>query len=130
MIDLNTYISKRHLNMVSKFNEELKEWAAATDEPEAELYEDAYTSFTLSNLRCENGCLLYNYDGKEEREEIVQYDDEDGEYYEVQGIDGIAEGIKFWRSCLRRAKRYWAMDTDTLDAIQNGDKEDREEESL
>lgn len=126
MIDLNTYISKRHLNMVSKFNEELKAWAAATDEPEAELYEDAYTSFTLSNLRCENGCLLYNYDGKEEREEIVQYDDEDGEYYEVQGIDGIAEGIKFWRSCLRRAKRYWAMDTDTLDAIQNGEKEDEE----
>ena len=126
MIDLNTYISKRHLNMVSKFNEELKAWAATTDEPEAELYEDAYTSFTLSNLRCENGCLLYNYDGKEEREEIVQYDDEDGEYYEVQGIDGIAEGIKFWRSCLRRAKRYWAMDTDTLDAIQNGEKEDVE----
>ena len=124
MIDLNTYISKRHLNMVSKFNEELKAWAAATDEPEAELYEDAYTSFTLSNLRCENGCLLYNYDGKETREEIVQYDDEDGEYYEVQGIDGIAEGIKFWRSCLRRAKRYWAMDTDTLDAIQNGERDD------
>ena len=124
MIDLNTYISKRHLNMVSKFNEELKAWAATTDEPEAELYEDAYTSFTLSNLRCENGCLLYDYDGKEEREEIVQFDEEEGEYYEVQGIDGIAEGIKFWRSCLRRAKRYWAMDTDTLDAIQNGERDD------
>jgi hypothetical protein len=124
MKDLNNYISKRHQNMVVKFNKDLEEWAKATGEAEAELYEDINTWFTLSNLRLENGCLLYNYDGKEVSEQIVQYDEEEKEYYELQGIDGIAEGIKFWRSCLRRAKRYWETDSDTLDKMSDGEIED------
>jgi hypothetical protein len=127
MKDLNNYISKRHQNMVVKFNKDLEEWAKATGEAEAELYEDINTWFTLSNLRLENGCLLYNYDGKEVSEQIVQYDEEEKEYYEMQGIDGIAEGIKFWRSCLRRAKRYWETDSDTLDKMSDGEVEDTEE---
>lgn len=125
MKDLNNYISKRHQNMVAKFNEDLKEWAKTTGEKEAELYEDIYTSFTLSDMRLENGCLVYNYDGREEREQIVQ--EEDGEFYETEGIDGIAEGIKFWRSCLRRAKRYWETDPDTLDKMSEGEIEDTED---
>lgn len=108
--------------MVAKFNEDLKAWAKTTGEKEAELYEDIYTSFTLSDMRLENGCLVYNYDGREEREQIVQ--EEDGEFYETEGIDGIAEGIKFWRSCLRRAKRYWETDPDTLDKMSDGEIED------
>ncbi len=122
MKNLNNYISKRHQTMVAKFNEELKAWAKTTGEKEAELYEDIYTSFTLSDMRLENGCLVYNYDGREEREQIVQ--EEDGEFYETEGIDGIAEGIKFWRSCLRRAKRYWETDPDTLDKMSDGEIED------
>lgn len=122
MKNLNNYISKRHQTMVAKFNEELKAWAKTTGEKEAELYEDIYTSFTLSDMRLENGCLVYNYDGREEKEQIVQ--EEDGEFYETEGIDGIAEGIKFWRSCLRRAKRYWETDPDTLDKMSDGEIED------
>ena len=122
MKNLNNYISKRHQTMVAKFNEELKAWAKTTGEKEAELYEDIYTSFTLSDMRLENGCLVYNYDGREEREQIVQ--EEDGEFYETEGIDGIAEGVKFWRSCLRRAKRYWETDPDTLDKMSDGEIED------
>ena len=124
MIDLNTYISKRHLNMMSKFNEDLKAWAATTEEPEAQLYEDAFTSFTLSNVRCENGNICYCYDGKEYSDPVVLYDEEEDLYYEDEGIDGIVESIKFWRSCLRRAKRYWSTDSDTLDAIQSGERDD------
>ena len=125
MKDLNIYISKRHQNMVAKFNKDLEEWAKATGEAEAELYEDMFTYFTLSNVRVENGCLLYKYDGKEYSEEMVI--EEDGEFYELQGIDGIAESVKFWRSCLRRAKRYWATDPDTLDKMSDGEIEDSEE---
>lgn len=124
MTDLNIYISKRHQNMVAKFNKDLEDWAKTTGEEEATLYEDVNTWFTLSNVRLENGCLLYNDDGREVREEIVQFDDEEGEYYEIEGIDGIAEGIKFWRNCLRRAKRYWATDSDTLDKMSDGEIED------
>lgn len=127
MKDLNIYISKRHQNMVVKLNQDLEAWAKTTGEAEAELYEDINTWFTLSNLRLENGCLLYNYDGREVSEEIVRYDEDEREYYELQGIDGIAEGIKFWRSCLRRAKRYWETDSDTLDKMSEGEIEDTEE---
>lgn len=49
-------------------------------------------------------------------------------YYE-EDLDGIAEWIKFWRACLRRAKRYFAMDTDKLDKIQDGEIEDDEEDN-
>lgn len=112
--------------MVAKLNADLEAFARETGEAEAELYEDMFTHFTLSNVRVENGCLLYKYDGKEYREEIVQYDEEEKIYYELQGIDGIAEGVKFWRSCLRRAKRYWATDSEMLDAIADGKIEDTE----
>ena len=66
-------------------------------------------------------------DGKLEQEAIVLQDEDTKEYYEEE-YDGISEWIKFWRACLRRAKRYWEMDTDTLDAIQSGEKEDNEDD--
>lgn len=125
MADLNQYIKKSHLRMVEKFNADLEAFRNETQEEAATLYEDQFTSFTLANVRVENGCLLYQYDGKDESEAIVRYDDDEKTYYE-DDLDGIAEWVKFWRKCLNRAKRYWSMDTETLDAIQNGDIEDDE----
>ena len=123
------YIKKSHINAVIKLNEDLKAWAKETGEDEATLYEDANTSFTLSNLAISNdGQLFYDYDGKTDFVVIVDVDEETGEYYEDEGIDGIMEYVKFWRACLRRAKRYWNMDSDKLDAIQNGEAEDEEED--
>lgn len=129
MGDLIKYIKKSHIKAVEKFNEELKAWEKETEESPATLYEDAYTSFTLSDIAISNdGQLFYTYDGQVEFEVIVRQDEETGEYWEDDGIDGIMEYVKFWRKCLRRAKRYWSMDTEKLDAIQNGDTEDEEEE--
>lgn len=127
MIDLNQYIKKSHLRMVEKFNADLEAFRKYTDDDAAVLYEDAYTSFTLANVRVENGCLLYEYDGRLEKEAIVLQYEDTKEYYEEE-YDGISDWIKFWRACLRRAKRYWEMDTDTLDAIQSGEKEDDEDD--
>lgn len=125
MKDLNNYISKRHQNMVVKFNKDLEAFAKQTEEEESTLYEDAFTHFTLSNVRLEDGCLCYKYDGKEERDEIVQWDEYSQEWYEseVYSMD-LPETIKFWRSCLRRAKRYWDTDSDTLDKMSEGEIED------
>lgn len=125
MSNLNQYIKKSHLRMVERFNADLEAFIEYTGDAAAVLYEDAYTSFTLANVRVENGCLQYEYDGKLEQEAIVLQDEDTKEYYEEE-YDGISEWIKFWRACLRRAKRYWEMDTDTLDAIQSGEKEDNE----
>ena len=36
----------------------------------------------------------------------------------------IKDTLKFWRANLRRAKRYWAMDAEILDKIQDGQVED------
>lgn len=127
MIDLNQYIKKSHLRMVEKFNADLEAFRKYTDDDAAVLYEDAYTSFTLANVRVDNGCLLYEYDGRLEKETIVLQYEDTKEYYEEE-YDGISDWIKFWRACLRRAKRYWEMDTDTLDAIQSGEKEDDEDD--
>ena len=126
-IDRNSYIAKRHINAVIKFNNELNEFAKETEEDAALLYEDAFTSFTLANVRIEDGFLVYDYDGREEREEIVHYDEDEKEYYE-EDIDGIAEWLKFYRACLRRAKRYWNTDTERLDKIQDGTIEDHDPE--
>lgn len=126
MEDLNKYIKKSHIKMVENFNADLEAFRKETGEPVATLYEDANTSFTLSSVRVDEGRLKYTYDGKEEYEEALWVDEEDGSLSEMEGIDSIPEYIKFWRACLRRAKRYWGMDGDKLDAIQNGEALDIE----
>lgn len=128
MEDLNKYIKKSHIKAVEKFNEELKAWAKVTGEKEPTLYEDANTSFTLSDPFVENGWLKFNYDGQPDSVRMVEKDNLDGEYYETEGLDGIMEYVKFWRKCLKRAERYWAMDPDRLDRIQDGEIEDINEE--
>ena len=57
----------------------------------------------------------------------MRYDREDG-YYEDEGPDGIMATVKFWRKCLRRAQRYWSMDADELDRLQDGETEDTDDE--
>ena len=127
--DLNVYIKKSHLKAVEKFNEELKAWAKETGENPVTLYEDAFTSFTLADVAIsQDGQLFYTYDGKVEFEVIVRKDEETGEYYEDEGMDGIMEYVKFWRKCLKRAKKYWSMPVEQLDAIQDGEAEDEEDE--
>lgn len=127
---------KRLRTAVNKLNTELAAFAARTDEEMAILYEDAYTSFGLANVRLEwdgtylDGCgdyidgvtLEYDYDFNEPGKAHRVHESE------VQVFaDEVRETINFWRACLRRAIRYWEMDNETLDAIQDGTIEDTEE---
>lgn len=127
MDDLNRHIKKSHLKMVEKFNAELEAFRKETQEDAATLYENANTSFTLSNVRVEDGVMRFVYDGKKDSHTVVMKDHETGEYYE-DDTDGIVEWIGFWRKCLKRARRYWSMDAEKLDAIQEGETEDIEDE--
>lgn len=127
--NLIDYIKKSHLKAVEKFNEELAAWAKETGETPVTLYEDAFTSFTLANVAVsDDGQLFYDYDGQTEFEVIVRKDDETGEYYEDDGMDGIMEYVRFWRKCLKRAQKYWSMPVEELDSIQSGEAEHYEEE--
>lgn len=125
--NLNDYIKKSHIRALENFKAELKKYKEQQD-PEGTLYEDPYTSFTLDNISLVDGYLCYDYDGKPERDMIVCTDEETGEIYEDELIDGIMDTVKFWRKCLKRAKRYWAMDSDKLDSIADGEIEDEEED--
>lgn len=129
MANLNDYIKKSHIKAVLKFAGELELFRIETgNEPEATLYEDAYTSFTLSKIRVEDGQLCYKQDGTDYKENVVYFDEDEGKYYEDEGMESIMGYVKFWRACLRRAKRYWSMDVDKLDAIQSGEREDDEDD--
>jgi len=123
--DLNKYIKKSHIKALEKFKAELDAFRQETGEEVVTLYEDAFTSFTLDNIRLVDGCLCYDYDGNPEKDRIVRKDC--GKYWE-DDIDGIMDMVKFWRKCLNRAKKFWAMDPEHLDAIQNGEAEFHEEE--
>lgn len=125
--DLNEYIKKSHIMTLEKFKTELEKYKETCD-PDGWLFEDANTSFTLDNIRLENGYLCYDYDGRPEKDLIVCFDAENGEYYEDETIDSIMDTVKFWRKCLKRAQKYWSMDPDELDAIQNGEAEFHDEE--
>ena len=127
MTDLNDYIKKSHIKAAAKFNEELEAWMKETGENPATLYEDANTTFTLSDIMVVDGYLRFWYDGCPDKERVVFKDEETGKYYEDE-YDGIMDFIKFWRACLRRAKRYWAMDSEKLDRIQDGEEEDDDDD--
>lgn len=127
-MDLNNYIKKSHIKAVEKFAADLEAFRKETEEHEATLYEDAFTPFTLSNPRVENGCLCYTQDGVEYKENMIRHDEESDEYWEEDCLDSIMDYIHYWRACLRRAKRYWSMEVEKLDAIQSGEVDDEDDD--
>lgn len=62
MADLNIFIKKKHLEALEKFKDELEAFRKETGEEVAVLYEDAYTSFKLGDIKVESGILSYRYD--------------------------------------------------------------------
>ena len=126
--DLNDYIKKSHIRALEKFKAELEAWSKETEENPVTLYEDAFTPFKLYDIKLENGILDYGYDEGRSCERIVRRDEDTRKYYEDEGSEGIMEYVKFWRKCLKRAKKYWSMPVEQLDAIQDGEAEDEEDE--
>lgn len=124
--DLNDYIKRSHITALEKFKAELERYKTECD-PDGTLYEDSFTSFTLDNIILVDGVLHYDYDGKPDEQTVVSYDEESKEYWE-DDIDGIMDTVSFWRKCLKRAQRFWNMDPEHLDAIQNAEVEYHEEE--
>ena len=117
-------ISARHIKAWEKFNEELEAFKAETgQEGFVTLYEDAYTTREVKDFKMtdtgeltwqEYECYGYKDNTTQEREQMMDEDD-------------AREWLKFWRANFRRAKRYWAMDAEILDKIQDGELEDTEE---
>lgn len=108
--------SQKMVKAFQKFNADLEKFIAYTGD--GMLYEDAYTTRNVSSFRLSlAGTLSWKEDGKWERE--TMFDDDEARDY-----------LSFWRACLRRAKRYFSMDTELLDKIQDPESgvEDNEED--
>ena len=114
-------VSPRMVKAFERFNADLKAFGDETGETFVTLYEDAFTTRKVANFRLFlNGKLKWIEieTGQLSREEVEQvFDDDDAK-----------DWLSFWRANLRRAKRYWEMNTETLDKIQDGEIKDAEEE--
>ena len=112
-------ISDRMVKAFERFNADLKAFGEETGETFVTLYEDAFTTRKVANFRIyKNGNLKWIEieTGQLSREEVEQmFDDDEAKDY-----------LSFWRSNLRRAKKYWSMNADTLDKIQEGEIKDIE----
>ena len=127
---MDTYhrlIPKKAIRAIEKFIDDLAAFAKETGEEFPTLYEDANTTFEVRNL-------VFTYEGTLHWEdetgnhwyEAYITEDEDGE----ERWDAMYEwesGLRYWKNALKRAKRYWAMNAETLDAIQDGQIEDLED---
>ena len=129
-LTFNLYTMKttdRLIKAFEKFNEDLKEFGEQTGEVFVTLYEDANTTRRVANFKLyKNGKLKWveMEDVYQDRQIISRAMQE--EYVHTDDND-IKDSLYFWRANLRRAKRYWAMDVETLDAIQDGEMEDIED---
>ena len=114
-------VSDKMVKAFERFNADLEKFRMETEGEESTLYEDAFTTRRVANFRLyKNGNLKWIEieTGQLSHENVeVMFDDDDAK-----------DWLSFWRANLRRAKRYWSMNTETLDKIQDGEIEDKEEE--
>ena len=115
-------ISARHLKAWEKFSSDLAAFAQETGQDYTTLYEDAYTTREVKDFKMTQDGILTWWECETFPREKVRQEQE-----QMMDEDDAREWLKFWRANLRRAKRYWEMDTDTLDKIQDGELEDIED---
>ena len=111
-------VSDKMVKAFEKFNADIVTFGKETNEEFVTLYEDANTTRMVKGFKLyKNGKLTWeeqeSYGAKVIKESELMMDDDEAKDY-----------LSFWRSNLRRAKKYWSMDTDTLDKIQDGEIED------
>lgn len=112
-------LGNRHISAWMNFNNALDNFRAETGDDFAILYEDANTTRQVKDFKIDvNGTLTWletDWRGK-----VIE------EQEQVEDVDDGKEWLRFWRNCLKRAKRYWSMDAVELDRIQDGEQEDEE----
>ena len=114
----------RHIRNWEMFNVDLNNFREETGDDFAILYEDANNTRAVKDFSMSEELVLtwteyeMNFWGQSK---VVQVEED------MRDLDDAREWLKFWKANLRRAKRYWSMDSEKLDAIQDGEVEDEEE---
>ena len=68
-------ITKRFVNMVNRFNNDLNAFAESCGEEVPTLYEDICTPIEVSNVRIEGDYMVYQYNGREEKDLLFRFCD-------------------------------------------------------
>ena len=114
-------ITERTKKAITKFVEDYKETIAKVYGGDAEtaLAEDCSTYYTLE-VQVMKTKVKYT----------TTYLDICGSSYTESETDDdeAKELLKKWRADMRRARRYWATDSDTLDRMADGETEDTEDD--
>lgn len=114
----------RHIRNWEMFNIDLNNFREETGDDFAILYEDANNTREVKDFSMSEELVLtwteyeMNFWGQSK---VVQVEED------MRDLDDAREWLKFWKANLRRAKRYWSMDSEKLDAIQDGEIEDEED---
>lgn len=114
----------RHIKNWEMFNADLNNFREETGDDFAILYEDANNTREVKDFSMSEELVLtwteyeMNFWGQSK---VVQVEED------MRDLDDAREWLKFWKANLRRAKRYWSMDSEKLDAIQDGEIEDEED---
>jgi hypothetical protein len=114
----------RHIKNWEMFNIDLNNFREETGDDFAILYEDANNTREVKDFSMSEELVLtwteyeMNFWGQSK---VVQVEED------MRDLDDAREWLKFWKANLRRAKRYWSMDSEKLDAIQDGEIEDEED---
>ncbi|MBR3783984.1 MAG: hypothetical protein IKJ78_05940 [Bacteroidales bacterium] len=115
-------ITERTKKSVAKFVEDYKRTVAeiyGIENAESALAEDCTTYYTL-DVQVLKTKIKYTttYTGIGEHTYVESESDD----------DEVKELLKKWRADMRRARRYWATDSATLDKMADGEVEDINEE--
>ena len=121
-------ISTRHLNAWTRFNEEVNKYREEYNDEFAWVYEDVNTSRKVRDFKMSKTGILTWVELEDKivngywkgvptknREKMIDEDD-------------AREWLKFWKACLRRARRYNAIDPEVFDQMQEGEVADPEED--
>lgn len=114
-------ITERTKKAIAKFVADYKEAIEKVYGGEADcaLAEDCTTYYTLAVVVLKTKVkYTTTYMGISEKAYIESESDD----------DEAKELLKKWRADMRRARRYWATDSDTLDKIADGEIEDNDDE--
>ena len=114
-------IGARHIKAWEKFNADLVAFAQETGQDFVTLYEDAYTTREVKGFTMTQEGVL-TWQEAETFKDVVRQEQE-----QMYNEEDAREWLAFWRANFRRAKRYWNMDAETLDKIQDGELEDMED---
>lgn len=114
-------ITERTKKAIAKFAQDYKDTVAKVygiENADNALAEDCTTYYTLEVQVMKTKIkytTTYSGIGEHAYEESTNDEDE------------AKELLKKWRADMRRARRYWATDTDTLDRMADGEIEDPED---